>query len=367
MGAINQKADNRNENNEYHRSEKTGTFFKRNQMSNEIQLTSAILHKLDLSSDREIGVTCSQFALNNNIETINLTSEVNKNLYSRTRSFITADEGSELRTIISEHIELENIVETSKSLLELLTKHFAESDTSDWGELNFFTASFRNSGRSYLMFSLIPEVTEVSSTNLSSSEVLLFNSNKIGVKKIFSGFLLDLTLLESSIDNPLAITMVKPRKTTDEEILLNALGCSKSNLVENQTKKFIDTITDFIATTELEDSEKKLIHNQIVDHVTASKSHPTSISDISRVVGGVSAEYGNTITGLLEKAGFDKDSPIQLDRKTAKSLRRIGWSDAGLNISFSPLLLGHSIEYDEENDQVIIKNIPSHIREKLSR
>ncbi|PAU54527.1 nucleoid-associated protein YejK, partial [Pseudomonas sp. PIC25] len=58
---------------------------------------------------------------------------------------------------------------------------------------------------------------------------------------------------------------------------------------------------------------------------------------------------------------------IPPDKRTLSQFRRFTGRAEGLSISFEAHLLGSKIEYDEAQDTLIIRNLPTQLRDQLKR
>jgi Nucleoid-associated protein len=58
---------------------------------------------------------------------------------------------------------------------------------------------------------------------------------------------------------------------------------------------------------------------------------------------------------------------IPPDKRTITQFRRFPGRSGGVSISFDSHLLGSSIEYDEAQDRLIIKQVPKQLKEQLAK
>ncbi|PAU63293.1 nucleoid-associated protein YejK, partial [Pseudomonas sp. PIC25] len=58
---------------------------------------------------------------------------------------------------------------------------------------------------------------------------------------------------------------------------------------------------------------------------------------------------------------------IPPDKRTLSQFRRFTGRAEGLSISFEAHLLGSAIEYDENHDTLVIRHLPTQLRDQLKR
>ena len=83
--------------------------------------------------------------------------------------------------------------------------------------------------------------------------------------------------------------------------------------------------------------------------------------------------YYETLTDLLnnDPAAYEYfyglSPEIPADKRTLNRFRRFTARTEGLSISFESHLLGSAIEYDEARDMLIIRQLPTQLKDQLKR
>ena len=69
----------------------------------------------------------------------------------------------------------------------------------------------------------------------------------------------------------------------------------------------------------------------------------------------------------IRNADYGLSPEIPPDKRTISQFRRFTGRSGGVSISFDSHLLGSSIEYDETQDRLIIKQVPKQLKEQLAK
>lgn len=332
------------------------------------QLHNAIIHKLNYNENSESVVAeLSLDTVNNNRETIMLADELNRSISTKARIF-TSTNGSELTGLLTDFLnEKLSFTELSCCLSTLIAETLSRASCSSVPLGALLLTETLVGGRKYLCLGIIPESTSLELINplrnISSSRMNELAANiTLNTSDITAGVLIDLTLFNECPNSTKVVTMSKPSRKSDEHTYLNMLGLTRATDSNSEAKMFVQTIDDFLTTSELSPSSQKMTKNQIASYLS---KHGHNSVDVDDLLSKVTEIDTLKLKSFIQQAGFEIRSKISVTQNSAKSLRRISGSANGMTLSFNTLLVGESIFYDKSKDTLVINNVPESLKKEL--
>lgn len=144
------------------------------------------------------------------------------------------------------------------------------------------------------------------------------------------------------------------------------LGAVEGVDAPGETRTLLKAFSDYVEQEDLAEEACREKTEALVDYASeqASRGEPITLEELS---GMLDEQQPRAFFDHIRNADYGLSPEIPPDRKTLNRFRRFTGRAGGVSISFDSHLLGSSVEYDEEQDRLIIKQVPKQLREQLKR
>jgi len=279
--------------------------------------------------------------------------------------------------------------------------HFAE--TTPEGEVSSPLASelgdYLDGGRDFVRFSrdLAARIADLVSAHLSLSGDLLVLDHQVGDNRYLS-----LALLHHrqgfGIDDQLAVVPVRQLNLTQMSLAARInisqwqagdakpylswthdrggkkmaegfaalVGAEESVDASGETRTLLKAFSDYVEQEGLPEEASREKTDALIDYASdqVRRGEPMTLEALSEVL---DEQQPKAFYDHIRNADYGLSPEIPPDRKTLNQFRRFTGRAGGVSISFDSHLLGSSVEYDEDQDRLIIKQVPKQLREQLTR
>lgn len=95
----------------------------------------------------------------------------------------------------------------------------------------------------------------------------------------------------------------------------------------------------------------------LIDYASAQakRGEPITLDELSELV---DEQQPKAFYDYIRNQDYGLAAEIPPDKRTLQQFKRFAGRASGVSISFDSHLLGNSIEYDDERDRLIIKQVP---------
>jgi len=135
------------------------------------------------------------------------------------------------------------------------------------------------------------------------------------------------------------------------EYFRDFIGCQEGVDAPSETRTLLKAFSDYVESEDLPEEQAREKTSALVDYASAQArlGEPMTLYDHIR-----NKDYGLS-------------PEIPPDKRTLNQFRRFTGRAEGLSISFESHLLGSKIEYDEARDMLIIRQLPTQLKDQLKR
>ncbi|MDP3536508.1 MAG: nucleoid-associated protein YejK [Halomonas sp.] len=177
----------------------------------------------------------------------------------------------------------------------------------------------------------------------------------------------NLTQWQSDSESAQYVSFLKDRggkKLADGLIAL--LGMEEGIDAPAETRTLLKAFSDYVEKEDFDDEASREKTDTLVDYANEQlrRGEPMTLEELS---GLVDEKQPKAFYDHIRNADYGLSPEIPPDKRTISQFRRFTGRAGGVSISFDSHLLGSSIEYDEHQDRLIIKQVPKQLKEQLAK
>lgn len=154
------------------------------------------------------------------------------------------------------------------------------------------------------------------------------------------------------------------RKSKDQ--FQDFIGVQQSVDAPSETRTLLKAFSDFVEAEDLPEDQAKFKTDTLCGYAASQGKlgEPISLEELS---GLIDEDRPKAFYDHIRNKDYGLAPTIPTDKKTLAAFRRFTGRAEGLSITFDSNLLGSSIEYDETNDTLLIRRVPTQLKEQLKR
>ncbi|MCL7462501.1 nucleoid-associated protein YejK [Pseudomonas sp. NW5] len=144
------------------------------------------------------------------------------------------------------------------------------------------------------------------------------------------------------------------------------LGCSEGVDAPSETRTLLKAFSDYVESEDLAEEQAREKTQTLVDYASdqARRGEPIALEELSELL---DEQQPRAFFEHIRHKDYGLAPEIPADKRTLNQFRRFTGRAEGLSISFEAHLLGSQIEYDAEQDALIIRKLPGKLREQLTK
>ncbi|MGM0536192.1 MAG: nucleoid-associated protein YejK [Pseudomonadota bacterium] len=144
------------------------------------------------------------------------------------------------------------------------------------------------------------------------------------------------------------------------------LGAEQRVDASDETRTLLKAFSDYVEQEDLPEQASREKTDALIDYASdqADRGEPMTLEALSEVL---DEQQPKAFYDHIRQADYGLSAEIPPDRKTLNRFRRFTGRADGVSVSFDSHLLGSGVEYDEQQDRLIIKQVPRQLREQLKR
>ncbi|ATJ82311.1 nucleoid-associated protein [Halomonas beimenensis] len=145
-----------------------------------------------------------------------------------------------------------------------------------------------------------------------------------------------------------------------------ALGVHEPLDASQETRTLLKAFSDYVEQEDLPEDTSREKTDALIDYASdqASRGEPISLEELSELV---DEQQPRAFYDHIRNSDYGLAPEIPPDKRTLKAFKRFTGRAAGVSISFDSHLLGAAVEYDEDRDRLIIKKVPTSLRDQIKR
>ena len=144
------------------------------------------------------------------------------------------------------------------------------------------------------------------------------------------------------------------------------LGCEDGVDGPSETRTLLKAFSDFVESEDLaeEQAREKTTHLINYANTQSRKGEVVSIEGLSQAL---DEENPQAFYNHIRNKDYGLSPEIPADKRTLNAFHRFTGRAEGISISFESHLLGSKVEYDEARDMLIIRQLPTQLKDQLQR
>lgn len=144
------------------------------------------------------------------------------------------------------------------------------------------------------------------------------------------------------------------------------LGCEEGVNAGAETRTLLKAFSDYVESEDLPEEASREKTEALIGYANgqAKRGEPITLDELSELV---DEQQPKAFYDYIRNQDYGLAAEIPPDKRTLQQFKRFAGRASGVSISFDSHLLGNSIEYDDERDRLIIKQIPGQLKEQIKQ
>ncbi|PMR75189.1 nucleoid-associated protein YejK [Billgrantia endophytica] len=144
------------------------------------------------------------------------------------------------------------------------------------------------------------------------------------------------------------------------------LGATEGVDATGETRTLLKAFSDYVEQEDYPEEQSREKTDTLLDYASeqARRGEPMTLEALSELL---DEQQPKAFYDHIRNADYGLSPEIPPDKRTLSQFRRFTGRASGVSISFDSHLLGSSIEYDEDQDRLIIKKVPSGLRDQIKQ
>ncbi len=249
----------------------------------------------------------------------------------------------------------------SRQAVEHLQKLMEESNLSTGGHVLF--AHYQQGMTDYLAIALLHH-----SEGVTVTEALeVAPAKHLDLGQLHLAARINLSEWQNNRQSKQYISFIKGRNGKKvSDYFRDFIGCQEGVDAPSETRTLLKAFSDFVESEDLAEEEAREKTQALVDYAStqARLGEPIAVEELS---GLLDEERPRAFYEHIRNKDYGLAPEIPPDKRTLNQFRRFTGRAEGLSISFEAHLLGSRVEYDEASDTLIIKQVPTQLKDQLKR
>ncbi|MBM1186773.1 nucleoid-associated protein YejK [Pseudomonas lundensis] len=326
----------------------------------------SIIHQIDKKPDGSPAVLqLSGTELHESQATENMLHDLNLAYNAKTGKgwgFFHAQSGAfPLSGWLQTFIDGGDFIEFSITAVEHLTRLMEESNLSVGGHVLF--AHYQQGMTEYLVVALLQHsesVTVNADLSVTPSKHLDFGNIHLATR-------INLSEWRNNPQSRQYISFLKGskgRKATD--YFRDFIGCQEGVDGPGETRTLLKAFSDFVAAEDLHEDSAREKTQALVSYSMAQAKigEPIALDELSELI---DEDRPKAFYDFIRNKDYGLSPEIPADKRTLNQYRRFTGRTNGLSISFESHMLGSAIEYDAEAGSLLMRDLPTQLRDQLKR
>lgn len=249
----------------------------------------------------------------------------------------------------------------SRQAVEHLQKLMEESNLSTGGHVLF--AHYQQGMTDYLAVALLHHSEGVAVTDTLD----VAPAKHLDLAQLHLAARINLSEWQNNKQSRQYISFIKGKNGKKvSDYFRDFIGCQEGVDAPSETRTLLKAFSDFVESEDLAEEEAREKTGALVDYASnqARRGEPMTLEALSEVI---DEERPRAFYEHIRNKDYGLSPEIPPDKRTLNQFRRFTGRAEGLSISFEAHLLGSKVEYDEEQDTLIIHHLPTQLKDQLRR
>lgn len=262
---------------------------------------------------------------------------------------------------LREYRENQQFVPFSQKAVAHLLKLMDESNLSTGGHV--LIADYRQGMTDFLVVALLHH-----SEGVAVTEALdVTAARHLDLSQLHLAARINLSEWQQNTASKQYISFIKGRggkKVSD--YFRDFIGCREGVDAPGETRTLLKAFSDYVESEALAEDQAREKTETLVDYATtqARLGEPMALDELSSLM---NEEQPRAFYDYIRHKDYGLSPEIPPDKRTLNQFRRFTGRGEGLSISFEAHLLGSRVEYDEARDTLIIRQLPTQLKDQLKR
>jgi nucleoid-associated protein len=249
----------------------------------------------------------------------------------------------------------------SREAVEHLQKLMEESNLSTGGHVLF--AHYQQGMTDYLAIALLHHSEGVAVTDTLD----VAPAKHLDLGQLHLAARINISEWQHNQNSKQYISFIKGKNGKKvSEYFRDFIGCQEGVDAPSETRTLLKAFSDFVESEDLPEEQAREKTSALVGYATsqAKRGEPMTLEDLSEVI---DEERPRAFYDHIRNKDYGLSPEIPPDKRTLSQFRRFTGRGEGLSISFEAHLLGSKVEYDEARDMLIIRQLPTQLKDQLKR
>lgn len=257
--------------------------------------------------------------------------------------------------------EEQDFTQFSRQAVEQLQKLMEESNLSTGGHVLF--AHYQQGMTDYLAIALLHHSEGVAVTD----ELDVAPAKHLDLGQLHLAARINLSEWRNNANSKQYISFIKGKNGKKvSDYFRDFIGCQEGVDSPSETRTLLKAFSDYVESEDLPEEQAREKTDVLVDYATTQSraGQPITLDELSELMDG---ERPKAFYDHIRNKDYGLSPEIPADKRTLNQFRRFTGRAEGLSISFESHLLGSKIEYDEDKDLLIIRQVPTQLKDQLKR
>ncbi|MFJ3110304.1 nucleoid-associated protein YejK [Pseudomonas putida] len=254
-----------------------------------------------------------------------------------------------------------NFLDYTTEAVDHLTRLMEESNLSTGGHILF--AHYQQGMTEYLAIALLHHSEGVA----VSAELDVTPSRHLDLGQLHLAARINLSEWKNNQNSKQYISFIKGKNGKKiSDYFRDFIGCQEGVDGPGETRTLLKAFSDFVESEDLPEESAREKTQTLVDYAATQikLGEPVTLEELSSLI---DEDRPKAFFDHIRNKDYGLSPEIPADKRTLNQFRRFTGRAEGLSISFEAHLLGDKVEYDEAAGTLIIKNLPTQLKDSLKR
>jgi len=254
-----------------------------------------------------------------------------------------------------------NFLDYTTEAVDHLTRLMEESNLSTGGHILF--AHYQQGMTEYLAIALLHHSEGVA----VSAALDVTPSRHLDLGQLHLAARINLSEWKNNQNSKQYISFIKGKNGKKiSDYFRDFIGCQEGVDGPGETRTLLKAFSDFVESEDLPEESAREKTQTLVDYAATQikLGEPVTLEELSSLI---DEDRPKAFFDHIRNKDYGLSPEIPADKRTLNQFRRFTGRAEGLSISFEAHLLGDKVEYDEAAGTLIIKNLPTQLKDSLKR
>ena len=269
------------------------------------------------------------------------------------------DPGSQFPAELQQYLNQElDFTSLTRQTLDKLKESLDQAGALGGGYVLF--ADYQQGLTRYLMLCMLTSNISVTVTeDLAIQDCAYLDTGKMPL-----ACRINLTEWQGGANNGRYLSFLRPRGGRRlSDVFQEALGCSETGGSKEEADTLVKAVQEFAQDAPSPENHKE-VRRKVYDYCQEKIDEGDALT-LAELTGHLADAGEDEFARFVNTRDYDMNLPMSPEKRILTKLVRYSGRSKGLTLAFDAELLGEQVQYDAENDRLIIKEIPDKLREQL--